>query len=314
MRRLVLPLALVLLSAFGNAVARAQTKPDFSIPVWIDKGDCTKPPKFEPTLNGKPVPVSGQMSPASDQVILVVFDLTGDLSRIEDAKQAVTGDVSKLPRNIWVGVLRDQDGLHVLADPGPNRQKVIDAIHSLSVSGTPGLLETLRPALMLADSMIQKSPVRVAVLYVTDGSVYDYREDYTDPVINPSDDQDLSRRFRDVLINEKISKLVGHISFLEAPLFVVHLYYRQNRLDLAYQSGLDTLAKNTGGETVICHSTAEIPQAISHIFARITSAWRLNLAVAPKSHSYLQVGMRVACGSSSGLQLSWRPRFRLKGE
>ena len=42
---------------------------------------------------------------------------------------------------------------------------------------------------------MRKSPVRVSVLYITDGSIYSYREDYTNPVINESDPHDLSRRF-----------------------------------------------------------------------------------------------------------------------
>jgi von Willebrand factor type A domain len=305
-------LALFLFVAFAALIARAQT-PTVSISAWIDRGDCAGAPKFEPTLDGKPASVEQLADPTSDQIILIVLDLTGDLSRIDAAKQAMINDISKLPRNTWVGLLRDPDGLRVLADPTPNRQKVIDAIRSLSINGTPGLLETVRPALLLADSMIRKSPVRVSVFYITDGSIYDYREDYTDPVINPSDNQDLSRRFRDVLINEKISKLVGHISSLQAPLFVVDLDYRQDRLNLAYQSGLETLTRTTGGEVDMCHSMAEIPAAISRIFARITSAWWVTLAVPAKTQSHLQIGLNASCGKGN-LQLSWRSHFRLKEE
>jgi von Willebrand factor type A domain len=313
MRTIVYTLTLLLLAAVGANFARAQEPHTFSIPAWIDHGKCAEGPTFDPTINGKPVKVSGKLAPNSDQIILVVFDLTGDLSRIEDAEQAVTTSISNLPHNVWVGVLRAQDGLHVLVDPTPNRQKVIDSIHSLSSSGTPGLLETVRASLSLADAMIRKSPVRVSVLYITDGSIYSYREDYTDPVINPSDTHDLSRRFRDVLINEKISKLERHIRSLEAPLFVVHLHYRQNQLDVAYQNGLDTLSRNTGGMTVVCHSIPEIPQAISQTFARITSVWNLILSVPPKDHHDLQVGLKASCGGG-GLQLSWRPHFRPKVE
>ncbi|MEJ2010083.1 MAG: VWA domain-containing protein, partial [Acidobacteriota bacterium] len=303
MRTLVSAMAVVLFAALGAAVARAQMTRTFSIPAWIDHGKCTKSPTFDPTLNGKPAKVDRKLAPNSDQVILVVFDLTGDLSRIDDAERAVITNISHLPRNTWIGVLRAQDGLHVLADPTSDRQKVTDVIQSLTSSGTPGLLETVRPALSLGDAMIRKSPVRVAVLYITDGSIYDYREDYTDPVINPSDKHDLSRRFRDVLINEKISKLERHIRSLEAPFFVVHLHYRQNKLDVAYQNGLDSLARNMGGEAVICRSSAEIPQAISRIFARITSAWSLILSVPTNDHHDLQVGLKASCGSG-GLPLS----------
>jgi hypothetical protein len=314
MRTIISAFWLALFVVTGAAVAQAQTEgPVFSIPAWINKGKCTKALTFDPTLNGMPAKVKKELAPTSDQVILIVFDLTGDLSRIDDAKQAVVADISNLPQNMWVGVLRAQDGLHVLADPTPNRQKVIDIIQSLSSSGTPGLLETVRATLSLADAMIRKSPVRVSVLYITDGSIYSYREDYTDPVINPSDTHDLSRRFRDVLINEKISKLERHISSLEAPLFVVHLHYRENRLDLAYQYGLDSLARNTGGETVVCRSTADISQAISHIFARISDVWGLILSVPRKTHRELQVGLKASCGGQD-VQLSWRPHFRPREE
>jgi hypothetical protein len=311
----VIPVFLfILVAATGGALAQAQTMdPAFSIPAWIDKGKCNGDPTFDPTLNGKPAEVKNELAPTSDQVILIVLDLTGDLSRIDEAKQAVVTSISNLPRNVWVGVLRAQDGLHVLADPTPDRQKVIDIIQSLTSSGTPGLLETVRPTLTLADSMIRKSPVRVSVLYITDGSIYRYREDFTDPVINPSDNHDLSRRFRGVLINEKISKLERHISSLEAPLFVVHLHYRQNELDLAYQNGLDALARDTGGETVICRSNAEISQAISHIFTRISDVWWLILSVPRKTHRELQVGLKASCGGRD-VQLSWRPHFRPKEE
>lgn len=298
----------------GSALARAQAKaPAFSIPAWIDQGKCAETPTFGPTLNGHPATVEKALAPTSDQVILVVLDLTGDLSRIDDAKRAMATSISKLPQNSWVGLLRAQDGLHVLADPTADRRKVIDTIQSFTSSGTPGLLETLRATLSLADAMVRKSPVRVSVLYITDGSIYNYREDYTDPVINPSDKHDLSRRFRDVLINEKISKLERRISSLEAPLFVVHLHYRQNSLDLAYQNGLDALARNTGGETVICRSSAEIPQAISHIFTRISDVWGLTLSVPRKNHRELQVGLKASCNGQE-VQISWRPYFRSREE
>lgn len=306
----LLSLLLFLISA--GFVAHAQT-PAISVPVRIDKSSCSGAPSFKSTLNGKPAKVRARLGPGSDQIILIVFDLTGSLSRIEAAKQAVMTDISNLPKNAWVGLLRSQDGLHVLTDPSPNRQKVIRAIRSLSTNGTPGLLETVRMALSLANAMVRKSPVRVSVLYITDGSIYSYREDYTDPVINPSDPHDLSRRFRDVLINEKMSKLERHISSLEAPLFVVHLHYRQDRLNEAYQNGLESLAKSTGGEAAMCHSLAEIPHVISTMFARITTTWRLNVVVPPKTHSHLKVGLSASC-SSGNAQVSWRTHFHLKGE
>ncbi len=305
-------LLLLVIAVLPAPFVRAQTSA-VSISAWIDRGDCAGVPKFEPTLDGKPASVEAQLGPGSDQIILIVLDLTGDLSRIEAAKQALIENISKLPQNAWVGVLRSQDGLHVLADPSPNRHVVTQAIQSLSINGQPGLLETVTSALSLAAAMNRKAPVRVSVLYVTDGSIYSYREDYTNPVINPSDPYDLSRRFPEALIDEKISKLVRSIGSLEAPLFVIHLDYRQDNLNSAYQNGLETLTRTTGGEADLCHSITEIPEAVSRIFARITSAWWVTLSVPAKTHGHMQIGLNASCGKGN-LQLSWRSHFHLKGE
>jgi len=289
---------------------QAQTA-NVSIPAWVEANDCSKPPKFEAALNGKVVHVTAQLGPSSDEVILVVLDLTGDLTLVEAAKKALIAEVSKLAPNAWVGLLRTQDGLHVLADPSESRQPLADAVRSLFNSTEPDLLETVQPALELADGILRKSPVRVAVLYITDGSIYSYREDYTNPVINESDPHDLSRRFPEALINAKISKLVEASSTLEAPLFVVHLNYRHDRLNTAYQNGLETLADATGGRSDICRSVAEIPEAISAMFARIASAWRLTLALPTRIHYNIQIHLSAPCGDEDR-RISWRTRLRPK--
>jgi len=310
MPRLFSVLPAVLLAVSALTTLKAQTA-SVSIPAWIETKDCPLPPKFEATLNGRPVPITAQLGPTSDQVILVVLDLTGDLSLVEAAKQAVAAEISKLPRNAWVGLLRTQDGLHVLADPNADRQPLIDAVRSVSTSNEPDLLETVLSALSLADGIMRKSPVRVAVLYITDGSIYSYQQDYSNPVINESDPHDLSRRFPEALINDKISKLVEDSSSLEAPLFIVHLNYRRDRLNVAYQNGLETLADATGGRSDVCRSVAEIPEAISSMMARISSAWRLTLAVSSKIHYNIQIRLSAPCPEGY-VRISWRAHFRPK--
>jgi hypothetical protein len=309
------PCSLLLAGLFalsGFAGVHAQTA-SVSIPAWFETNDCALAPKFQALLNGKPTQVTAQLGPTSDQVILVVLDLTGDLALIDPAKRALTDEISKLPANAWVGLLRDQDGLHVLADPGADRRPMIDAIQSLSNSGEPGLLETVPSALSLADAIMRKSPVRVSVLYITDGSIYGYREDYTNPVINESDPHDLSRRFPERLIEQKISRRVEDVSDLQAPLFVVHLNYRRDRLNQAYQNGLGILAEATGGRSVICRSVAEIPQAISGILARILSAWRVTLEVPAKTRDNIQIQLSAPCPEGEP-RISWRTHLHSAGE
>ena len=300
-------------AALGTARAQTAGAPTtgISIPAWVEEGHCDGSPKFEATFNGKAAPITAQLGPESDEIILLVLDFTGDVSLIDPAKQALVAEISKLPANVWVGLLRDQDGLHVLADPAPNRQPLSDAIQGLASMGKPGVLETVTSALTLADTLLRKSPIRVAVLYVTDGNIYNYREDYTNPVINGSDPHDLSRVFPDALIQDKISKLVEEASTLEAPLFVVHLNNRGDTLNLSYQNGLLTLADATGGKGQVCRSVGEIPDAIAAAFTRITSAWRLTLGVPAKFHSNAQIRLSAPCGGEDA-RLSWRLRLRPK--
>lgn len=274
-----------------------------SVPVWVEGG--TAAPKFEATFNGKPAVVSAQLGPSSDQVILIVLDVTGDPSYVDPAREALAGAISKLPQNAWVALLRAQDGLHVLADPGPDRRAAIDSVQNLPNSGTPGLLETVPQALALADSLIRSVPVRVAVLYVTDSNIYNYREDFTNPVINQSDPHDLSRRFPEALVEEKISKLIDGAAPLEAPLFVIHIHDRTDRLNRAYENGLRTLAEASGGREDICRSLAEIPEAVEDVFGRITSGWQLTLTIPPKVHGLAQVRLTGKSGGEE-LRLSWR--------
>jgi hypothetical protein len=299
---------LAVTSTLGSAQAQTTS---VSIPAWVEEDGCGPAPQFEATFNGKPVPVISQLGPESDQLILLVLDFTSDLSLVDAAKQALTAEISKLPPNAWIGLLRDQDGLHVLTDPSPNRQPLLDAIKDLATTGKPGLFETISPALALADSILRKSPVRVSVLYITDGSIYNYREDYTNPVINGSDPHDLSRVFPDALIQDKISKLIGDVSGLEAPLLVIHLSYRGDTLNQSYQNGLLTLADATGGRGQVCRSVGEIPDAIAAAFTRMSNAWRLTLEIPPKFHSTAQIHLSAPCKGEDA-RLSWRIRVHPK--
>lgn len=279
------------------------------VPAWVGMDACGRTPKFEAAINGKRTRVIKALGPSSDQMILLVSDLTGNLSVIESAKQALIGQISRLPANTWVGLLRAQNGLQVLANPGASRKPVIAAIQGLSNSGQPGLLDTVSSALSLASAIMRKTPIRVSVLYVTDGSIYSYPEDYTNPVINESDPYDLSRAFRDSLIDNKISQLMGDLSSQDAPLFVVQLEFRRDHLSEAYQNGLEALARATGGESLISQSQAEIPDVIAEMFDRIAHTWLLTLALPSGSHNDGRIHLNIPCPDGN-LQLAWRTYFR----
>ena len=80
-------LSLVLFTLFGLTTLRAQTI-GFAIGAWVEGTPCPVAPKFEATIRDRPVPVTAQLGPDSDQIILVVFDLTSDLSLLKAAQQA----------------------------------------------------------------------------------------------------------------------------------------------------------------------------------------------------------------------------------
>jgi len=280
------------------------------IPVWSDAKDG--PPlaakDLSATLAGKPAPVLDVQGPHDGLMLIVVLDLAGDLSLAETAKAALASDVGKLPPPVTVAVMRAQDGPKVLADPGPDRAPAITAIRDLPVSGKAGLLDTLDTVEGLADSILEKSSVRVAVLYVTDSDVENYREDYTNPVINSSDTHDLSRRFPETLIEDKISKMAAALAPRQTPLFVVHLRYRSDRLGEAYQSGLQQLAEVTGGSAIFCRSSEEIADAIAHALDLITSSYSVSLALPPRPPRSFEVRLEARDKDT----LTYRTRFVLK--
>lgn len=285
------------------------------VPVWVEskEDDPVGPPltasNIRATLDGDPARVVAVQGPGGDLMLLVVLDLTGDLSLVQPAKEALEEGISKLPPKAFVGLLRAQDGPKVLADPTPDRPAVTEQIQNLPISGKAGLLDTVDVAEEIADSILTKSAVRVAVLYITDSDIRNYREDFINPVINSSDTHDLSRRFPEALIQEKISKLSASLSSRMTPLFIVHLQYSSEQLNEAYQNGLKQLAEVTGGSSNFCQSSEEIPAAIHRILALILSQYSVTLALPERAGKSVQV--EIQAGDNRAL--NYRTRFVLAG-
>jgi hypothetical protein len=318
---------------FGNARAGRQAGPAISIllllalccslpaapspagqilkvPAWTDANQ--DPPlsakDLGATVDGTASRVVDVKGPADNLMLIVVLDLAGDLSLAEPAKEALASEIEKLPPRMAVAVMRAQDGLKVLVDPGADRTPAAAAVRDLPVSGKAGLLDTVATATRLADSILAKSGVRVAVLYLTDSDVENYREDFTNPVINSSDTHDLSRRFPEALIQAKISKVAAVMAERQAPLFVVHLRYRSDRLGESYQNGLKQLAEVTGGSAVFCRSSEEISGAIQRALALIASSYSVAVALPERSPKIVQVQLDTG-GKCS---LTYRTRFVMK--
>jgi hypothetical protein len=232
---------------------------------------------FKATLDGTAAKVLGVRGPKDDLMLLVVLDLTGDLTLVDTARSALKERLAGLPKNNWVALLKSQDVLHVMEDPTPDREKIGAAIASYTATGKAGLLTTIESAAAIGDSLLTRSNVRVAVLYITDSNISNYREDFTNPVINSTDSRDLSRRFPDQLIREKIQKLSDGLAASETPLFVVHLNYFSDPINEAYQRGLMQLAEESGGMGAFCRSRGEIPEAVDKAVSAAATHWSVTV-------------------------------------
>jgi hypothetical protein len=291
-------------SAAPKAVAPRQIR----IPVWAD--GPLKAADLTARLEGSDARILRIKGPDDDLMLLIVLDLVGEPASIDVAKEALLHEIRKLPQRTAVGLLRTHDGLKVLVDPTADREAVAQAITALPVNGKAGLLDTIGAAGRVTDSVLAKTTVRVALLYVTDSDVTDYREDFTNPVINSSDSHDLSRRFPEALVQEKISNLDRALSGQQTPLFVVHLHHRTDRINDAYQSGLKQLAETTAGAATFCRSSGEIAEAIEKVFSTIGAHYSVTLALPERSGKNVEVGLDAEGGSRT---LSYRTHFSLQG-
>jgi hypothetical protein len=236
---------------------------------------------FRATVDGQAARIENVRGPGDSLVVMLVLDLTGDAALVDAARKAASEQIAQLPESAWVAVLKAQDHLQVLEDPTPDREKAAAAVNNYPNAGKAGMLDTLEGATRLGDSLLARSLARVAVIYITDSNIYNYREDYTNPVINSSDSRDLSRRFPDQLVKEKIQKLADSLSGYETPVFFVHLDYRSDPINEAYQRGLLQLADATGGAGAFCRSPGEIPAAVARVFGQATNHWSLFLELPP---------------------------------
>jgi len=275
-------------------------------PAGQENGNTVSLEALTAYINGSKAETGKLLGPADELVVLIVMDVTGDLALASRAKEAVIAWVNQMPPKVWVGLLRAQDGLRVIMDPTPNREALVSAIKSLPVNGRAGLLDSLPAAASLGDAMRAGAAIRTAVLFISDSDIHNYREDFTNPVINESDHRDMSRRFPDMLIRERISKLEKALGPAQTPVFLVHLNYRTDQLNGAYQMGLMRLAAQLGGGSVFCRSITEIQPAISRMLDTIQSHYSLEVMVPENSAPSINLTLY-----GGDLALSYRNNFVL---
>jgi hypothetical protein len=279
-------------------------KVSLRIPFLAFEGDAVKSQELKARVNGVAAVLSKLLSPQEPLVLIVVLDLAGDLSLVDPARQALIAEIAKLPPNVSIALMRAQDGLRVLDDPGTPRDKLAETIQTLSISGRAGLLDTVITATRLADALLQKSHVRTAVLFLSDSLITNYREDYTNPVVNSSDANDMSRRFPEGLVKEKLRQLKAEMLSTLTPFFLVHVNYQRDRLNEAYQTGLMDLAAATGGNAKFCRSVGEIPGALTEALDRLGRLQTVEVELKPGRAKQWDISLEAP-----GRQLQYRTHY-----
>ena len=236
-------------------------------PVWLD----ARAGEFAVSLDGESVPVESLQTSDDYLVLLLVMDTVKRPDRTSVARDAIVGKLKDLGPKYFAGLMSAQDGLEVQLDPIRGRQKLRDKLNSLDVRGVPALLDVVGQVSGIADKTLTSADVRVAVLFVTDGEIEDYRGGYTIPVVNPSDQRDLSRRFRSQLILERIRSIADRLESAQAPLFFLHLARKYDELNEVYQNGINEFAQMTGGRALFARGVQEVPAMVDQILDEIAA-------------------------------------------
>jgi len=270
---------------------------------------------LQATVNASAAKVLSVAKPSDDLILLVVLDLAGDLTLAQSATSAFLQELDKLPPNVHVGLLRAQDSLRVLEDPTRDRARLRKLVEELPVTGRAGLLSSVETVASIGTAMVARSQVRVAILYLTDSEVTNYREDFTNPVINSSDAGDLSRRFPEVLIQEKIAKVDANLTATATPVFIVHTTWRSDRLNTAYLDGLKQISVTTGGTAVVCRSLAEVPAAVEDTLRSIRNHHVVTLEFQKTAGKSAEVHLTVSDTAGTAVRqtkFTYRSHFTLR--
>ena len=259
-----------------------------------------KPENIRAEVDNSPVEVKSVRGPGSSLILLVVMDLVGDPGSIDAARRRLDQHFQDMGPEQYVALMQAQDGLSVVQDPTRDREKLSQTLAEMPTAAYPGLLDAVEEAALIGQSMLEGSKVRVAVLFITDGGIQDYRGDYTNPVVNRSDSRDLSRRFRDRVIQEKISAIDARLSAISTPLFFLHLDEADDALNVAYQNGISQFAATTGGRAAYSRGIAEIPTLLEGLLARIDEHYSVTLETPAVAEGRLEV--RLDAGSRAELE------------
>ncbi len=320
---LTIVLTLGLLAAFPsrNEKSPSSGRPQqLRIPIWVrdSSGEFQRglaASDFRVYDGDTSLEVSGVDSPETPTLLFVALDTVGDIANIDHARAALKLEVRRLGSHYRVGLISAREQIAVLQDPTPDRKTLLQKLDTFSQIGKAGLLETILSIAEFSNGVLQRSRARVAVIFVTDSDIGNYRQDYLNPPVNYSDSRDLSRRFAGRALQEKISHMVSQMAGYQAPIFVVHIDPAQDPLNRAYQNGLKQLAESVEGQLLLSKAGIDIATMIQEAFRWASGFYVLNLTVPQNRRDVLKIRVHVAenpDGAGPSAHLTYSGRILLK--
>jgi hypothetical protein len=235
----------------------------YRIPVWVRQGSQfvqgLDRDSFQVALGNKSLNNFRLQSPDSPTLLFVAFDTVGDVAPITQVRETLCLELANLPANYRIGLLSAHENFGVIQDPTPDRVLLQQKINEIALVGKAGLLDTIQPIMEFSSPILRKTGVRVALLFITDSDIGNYRTNYLNPVVNYSDTRDLSRRFPGRALQEKIARMTSSLSAIPIPCLIVHIDPGSDPLNKIYHDGLRQLAETLGGQFLISKTTTDIP-------------------------------------------------------
>jgi len=290
------------------------------VPLWILNQSTPIQPQFDENalsllFDSKKINITKQAKLGTPTLIFLALDLVGNPTISKTTKLALSYQIQKMRPEYWVCLISAQESITVIQPPTNNKQLLQDNLNNTNQIGKAGLLESFQALMDLSSSVLNQSNIRVIVLLVTDSDAKNYRDDYENPTVNESDNQDLSRRFVGRKLQEDIGRLSEIILTFTVPLVLVHVDPEDDDLNLIYRRGLSQLTKTVGGRILTSKSLGDIPQTLQEAFDWVNNSFVIDFMV-PKEEKRGPFPIKIELESSvkSSVNLRYPQRLILPGE
>jgi hypothetical protein len=313
---IILFLAISIASLFAaNGLEKNTTPHDpilLKIPVWVRNGNGFEAgwrlEDFHLSDGKAPLPLVSLQRPEAPTLLFIAFDTVGEVSAITEMHTALKAELKKLGPQYRVGLLSAHEIFKVIQDPTADFSMLEQKIDTLTQNGKAGLLDNIQTVSEFSSQILHKTQVRVAVLFITDSDIGNYRTNYLNPTVNYSDNRDLSRRFPGRALQEKISRMTLTLARTQIPIFILHIDPGQDPLNKIYQDGLKQIAETLGGQLFLSKTVNDVPLMVQSAFAWIRSFYLLGFQATKGKNEQLKIQItptRDAAASPGIIKLAY---------